>query len=885
MLQKIGKYQIVDRVGSGAMGEVYKAFDPMLKRSVALKVFSSHLDVTEELRARFFQEAQAGAMLSHPNIVTVHDLGEADGHLFIVMELLEGEELRRLIASRRDIGLEEKLSLMVQVCKGVEYAHRKGIIHRDIKPGNIFVLTNGHVKLLDFGVARLAAMDTGLTRAGLIMGTVRYMSPEQCRGRADYRSDIFSVGAVFYELLAYRPAFTGDDTLALLDQVQHAEPPPLLELDPSLPEPIGASVHRALQKDPSARFADIGALRIELERIHQQLREEADRVRDRVHASLREVQSLEQAVVASSGAAADMGPPVGLDEGAPLTSLQQFEAELAMRVEHLRSQLERARSVEPSLDDASRLTRAGDYDAAIEVFQRVVDEMPEHARASEGLQHARDSRQRILATAILDRATAAMSRRAYSDCIQSLNALSGLERLPPDLAVQADELRQAAQSGLSEPDSERAESDLTVLDTRLGDATRRRLMSPRYAGEVGEGSDGSDVEPLGGRRRPPTLLARDRVAERQRLFSRDTESSVEEEPVEDDPAPEGRRRTRARWTAVATVGALMLFVATSLFVATFWLGWKPPSQWHTSRQTVAQILLAWKASAPDWLTGNTSTPRAALDAIPPPQPTQSHTEPPASGRDSSGGAAQRQLESTPPVAPPRAESETPPSTRHEASRTLPPPPEAAHPTQPDRPALPLELPPRSLPPRQEQAPKPPPATPKAPPLAAPSPAPDGSVEMPSRPSPPARPMPSPDPTPAPKRSPLPALSANASLTETVAWLTQALTEHAEAGRLPSGVMYHVDRLDDCTIEGRTYHEVEDGSRVRRFERPLNYVDPNRMIVAERDKGWTIDLPWAEKNSPTGGEDSFSGLVFWFRERETATRTATAFKRAISLCSS
>ena len=227
MLQKIGKYQIIDRVGAGAMGEVFKSFYPMLRRWFALKVFSSNVEITAELRARFLQEAQAGAMLSHPNIVTVHDLGEQDGHLFIVMELLEGEELRQLIASRKNIGLGEKLSLMVQVCKGVEYAHSKGVIHRDIKPGNIFVLTDGHVKLLDFGVARFAHIDTGLTRAGLIMVTLRYMSPEQCRGRADHRSDIFSVGAVFYELLTYRQAFTGDDTFGLIEQVQNAEPPPL----------------------------------------------------------------------------------------------------------------------------------------------------------------------------------------------------------------------------------------------------------------------------------------------------------------------------------------------------------------------------------------------------------------------------------------------------------------------------------------------------------------------------------------------------------------------------------------------------------------------------------------------------------------------------------
>ncbi len=206
MAEQIGKYQIVERIGRGGMGTVFKAHDPVLDRLVALKVISSEGDVTEELKARFFREAQACAKLSHPNIVVVHDLGEAAGKLFIVMEFLDGQELKHVI-ERKTLPLEDKLSLMIQVCDGLHFAHQKGIIHRDIKPGNIFVLRNGQVKILDFGIARIAAgTDPGLTRTGLIMGTLRYMSPEQARGRVDHRSDIFSVGAVFYELLAGRPA-------------------------------------------------------------------------------------------------------------------------------------------------------------------------------------------------------------------------------------------------------------------------------------------------------------------------------------------------------------------------------------------------------------------------------------------------------------------------------------------------------------------------------------------------------------------------------------------------------------------------------------------------------------------------------------------------------
>src|SRR5215470_16283921 len=238
MIQKIGKYRILERIGRGGMGSVYKAHDPILDRLVALKVVSAESDHTDELRARFFREAQACAKLSHPNVVTIHDLGEADGNLFIVMELLEGDELRQLIARRAITHLEDKLPLMIQICEGLEYAHEKGIVHRDVKPGNIFVLRSGQVKILDFGIAQMDTTEGGLTRTGLIMGTLRYIAPEQVRGRANARSDIYSVGALCYELLGYRPPFAGDDPIHLLEQLRSEDPTPLTRLDPSLPHEV-----------------------------------------------------------------------------------------------------------------------------------------------------------------------------------------------------------------------------------------------------------------------------------------------------------------------------------------------------------------------------------------------------------------------------------------------------------------------------------------------------------------------------------------------------------------------------------------------------------------------------------------------------------------------
>src|SRR5262245_1629641 len=279
MPERIGKYRIVERIGHGGMGMIFKAHDPVLDRLVALKVISTDAEITDELRARFFREAQACAQLSHPNIVTIYAMGDEEGQLFIVMELPEGEELKRLISDKRPLALEDKLSIMIQVCEGLDYAHRKGIVHRDIKPSNIFLLRNGRVKILDFGIARLANAETGLTRAGLIMGSLRYISPEQVRGGADHRSDLFSVGAVFYELLTMRPAFGGEDPLQVLAQLQTEDPPAPDRLDPAIPPALSALVMRAMRKAPAERFPDLGDMRSQLEAVERQMAEEAARLR------------------------------------------------------------------------------------------------------------------------------------------------------------------------------------------------------------------------------------------------------------------------------------------------------------------------------------------------------------------------------------------------------------------------------------------------------------------------------------------------------------------------------------------------------------------------------------------------------------------------------
>ena len=257
MIERLGKYQIVEQIGQGGMGAVYKANDPLLKRVVALKVISENVDASDELRARFFREAQACARLSHPNIITIYDLGEDAGRLFIVMEYLEGEELRQVISQRQDLALESKLALMVQICDGLAYAHQNGIVHRDIKPSNVFISRDGVAKVLDFGVARIASAKEDLTRTGLLMGTLRYMSPEQSQGRVDERSDMFSAAAVFYELIAYHPPLALDNPMDMLEELRSAASPSRFRPDTAIPEDLGRVIERALRRDPEERFRNM----------------------------------------------------------------------------------------------------------------------------------------------------------------------------------------------------------------------------------------------------------------------------------------------------------------------------------------------------------------------------------------------------------------------------------------------------------------------------------------------------------------------------------------------------------------------------------------------------------------------------------------------------
>ncbi len=266
--ERIAHFRILDRIGRGAMGVVYSARDERSGRPVAVKVMTADLEGDRETRERFVREARVAGQLLHRNVINVFEMGEEDGRLFMVMELLHGEPLNDHIRRVGQLSLEQALDLMMQTCEGLAVAHAHGIVHRDIKPGNLFLQRDGGLKILDFGVARLA--NSSMTASGFIVGTPDFMSPEQARGREiDQRSDVFSAGAVFYYMLSGLKPFAAADLPAVLHKVTSEPPPPLPEAQ--CPPALWRVLLRALEKDTAARYRDMGALLADLVRFQQEV--------------------------------------------------------------------------------------------------------------------------------------------------------------------------------------------------------------------------------------------------------------------------------------------------------------------------------------------------------------------------------------------------------------------------------------------------------------------------------------------------------------------------------------------------------------------------------------------------------------------------------------
>jgi Protein kinase domain len=270
---QVGRYEIQRRLGRGGMGTVYVAHDPVLGRMVAIKMFAGDLDMPDA-GERFAREARAAAALSHPHIVTVFDFGEFASQPYIVMEYVPGETMANLIRRKTPITIADKLRWMEELCAGAGYAHQMSLVHRDIKPANLMIDRSGRVKVLDFGIARMLGI---ASNTAVMIGTPGYMAPEQITGEpVDHRSDLFSIGVVFYELLAYAEPFPGDTLPMITHRIVHEEPTPLEQLAPDLSPDIIAIVRQAMRKRSAERFKDAETLRIAIARVRRQYESDDD---------------------------------------------------------------------------------------------------------------------------------------------------------------------------------------------------------------------------------------------------------------------------------------------------------------------------------------------------------------------------------------------------------------------------------------------------------------------------------------------------------------------------------------------------------------------------------------------------------------------------------
>ena len=270
----ISHYEIIEKLGEGGMGAVYKARDLKLDRSVAIKFLPLHLSASGESKARFVQEAKAAAALNHRQILNIYEIDEQDESMFLVMEYIEGETLKDLIAklqSGTGLPVGQAIERAVEIASGLKAAHDKGIIHRDIKAENIMVTAEGHLKIMDFGLAKVK-YGSGVTKAGTSLGTLAYMSPEQVQGTpADHRSDIWSMGVVLYEMLTGELPFKAEHEAGLLYLVVNEEPLMPSVLDKRIPRPIDAVIGRLLEKDREKRLQTMDEVTAALRDVHKEM--------------------------------------------------------------------------------------------------------------------------------------------------------------------------------------------------------------------------------------------------------------------------------------------------------------------------------------------------------------------------------------------------------------------------------------------------------------------------------------------------------------------------------------------------------------------------------------------------------------------------------------
>jgi len=502
----IGRYRIVDRLGKGAMGVVYSAHDSLMERSVAIKVMMTDLEDDPETSTRFYREARAAGQLVHPNIITIFDMGEDDGRPFIVMELVHGWTLNKYLERPEGTDIEKKIDLMLQICAGLHAAHTHGIFHRDVKPGNLLVGQHGELKIVDFGIARLAS--SNMTASGLIVGTPDYMSPEQARGPdVDQRSDIFSAGAVFYLMLTGRKPFTAADPISVLAKVQTEAPLPIR--DTESPPALAKVVLKALAKDPADRYQNCSRMIAELEHIKRDLETES---KQWIEECGQRIQALEGLTIQRRTliAALDLAPPppdleparLGLAGKLSLLTepyRQRATSELLIEIrrqeDHAAQEIDRWQRALNSVEEGVRATGTGATRDAVAHFEQALQIEPASRRAAAEADRGRGAiaAQRAIderAQALLEEAKRAAAAKQWQAAIVLCNDALLLD----SRAADATELKRTAVAAIEAEARERkleAERALGRADTlrrrgRFDEATteivRARELDP--SGEI-----------------------------------------------------------------------------------------------------------------------------------------------------------------------------------------------------------------------------------------------------------------------------------------------------------------------------------------------------------------------------------------------------------------
>src|SRR5579884_3223971 len=465
---KIGKYEVLDTLGRGGMGVVYRAIDPRIGRLVAIKMITGDYAKDPDYLNRFYREARSTGTLQHGNIVTVYDLGDQDGVPYLVMEYLEGEPLDKIIASRRDLSLPDRLDIIIQACNGLQYAHQHGVVHRDIKPGNIMVLKDGNVKLVDFGIARLG--NSSMTATGQMIGTISYMSPEQINGQAvDSRSDIFSAGVVLFELLTYTLPFDGKEITTTMRKILNDPPPPLKNFFVGPPE-LDASLNKALAKNRDQRYQTANDFAFDLATVQQSLK------RQKVSEYIQSAKAfIEQANL--TRAQELLSKVVKTDtqntEARALMSQVQSELQRQQRIEHL-GQL-RA--------DAEEALNSGRFEEALTMCSEAIGLAPDAAWEQLRAQAQQGADRKAKIDSALKRAHAAFTSGALESARQGLK--EALDTDPGNAQLNA--LLNRVQQAMVERDREKRIAD--SLETARKQIAARRFTAALEALKTAEAVD------------------------------------------------------------------------------------------------------------------------------------------------------------------------------------------------------------------------------------------------------------------------------------------------------------------------------------------------------------------------------------------------------------